>query len=193
MKQAPAIYPVILPVPPAARPLPPPERVRRLSRRAREALRLSAERLGVRLGPLAKDDRGAPLPAGGHHWSLTHKPAYVAAVVAPAAVGIDLEAIRAVAPGLHRKTADPVEWALAGDADRNLAFFRFWTAKEAVLKTRGEGMRDLGRCRVAAVRDEAHLDIDYAGEAWPVEHYFFDGHIASLAVRGHAVRWLLMA
>ena len=95
----PVIYPVILPVPPEVRELPPRERVRALSRRAREALALSAERLGVALGPLEKDARGAPLPCAGWFWSLTHKPLYVGGVLAPHPVGVDLEQLR---PGLAR-------------------------------------------------------------------------------------------
>lgn len=186
------IYPVILPVPEAARTMPPAERARLLSRRAREALRLSAERLGAPLGPLEKDHRGAPRPAGGHFWSLTHKPLYVGAVLSPAAVGIDLEEIRPVRAALHGRAAGPAEWELA-DEDRERAFFRFWTAKEAVLKTRGAGLKDLGRCRIAAVPDAAHLEVDYAGEAWPVEHFFFAGHVASLAVKGLAAQWILAA
>jgi 4'-phosphopantetheinyl transferase len=183
---------VILPVPPDARDLPPKRRVQFLSRHAREALRLSAEKIKAKLGPLEKDPRGAPLPFNGHFWSLTHKPDYVAGVVAPAMVGIDLEKIRPCSAALFRKTASEDEWALAAGADRDLTFFRYWTAKEAVLKTGGEGIRDLSRCRIIRVADDSRLFVDYAGMSWPVDQFYFDDHVASLANNGYRVKWLLL-
>ncbi len=187
----PTIYPVILPVPPEARSLPPKQRVQFLSRHAREALQRSAERMEVELGPLEKDPRGAPLPFKGNFWSLTHKPEYVGGVVAPALVGLDLEQVRPCSAALFRKTASEEEWALAADEDRLRAFFRYWTAKEAVLKTGGEGIRDLSRCRIARVESDSRLMVDYAGRVWPVDQFFFDGHVASVANSGFHVDWRL--
>jgi 4'-phosphopantetheinyl transferase len=185
------IYPVILPVPPEAREMPPRRRVAFLSRHAREALRISAEQARIELGPLEKDARGAPLPFRGGFWSLTHKPAYVGGVAAPSAVGIDLERIQLCSPGLLRKTAAAEEWALVAGGDRQLLFFRYWTAKEAVLKTGSEGLKDLTRCRVSQVIDDTHLLVEYAGQTWSVEQIFFDGHVASLAAKDLQVEWRL--
>ncbi len=189
---SPIIYPVILPVPPDARSLPPQRRVRFLSRHAREALRLSAERMHVELGALEKDSRGAPLPFKGNFWSLTHKPGYVGGVVAPTVVGLDLEQVRPCSPALFRKTASEQEWALTADGDKLQTFFRYWTAKEAVLKTGGEGIKDLSRCRVARVESSSRLLVDYAGQGWPVDQFFFDGHVASVANRGCRLDWILL-
>ncbi len=186
------IHPVILPVPASARALPPRERVRYLSRHAREALKRSAERSNVALGPLEKDERGAPIPFGGTFWSLTHTRGFVGGVVSPAAVGLDIEAIRPDVENLFPKVADEAEWALAADADRVRVFFRFWTAKEAVLKTGGQGLADLSRCRIAAIVDPLRLLVDYKGEPWPVEQRFFAKHLASIAApRGLRVEWVL--
>jgi 4'-phosphopantetheinyl transferase len=185
----PTIYPVILPVPVEARDLPPGRRVRFLSRHAREALRQSAERLQVELGPLAKDSRGAPLPFRGYFWSVTHKPEYVGGVLAPSPIGLDLEKIRPTSAGLFRKTASEDEWALAEDSDREQLFFRYWTAKEAVLKTGGEGIKDLSHCKVRKVFDDTNLLVDYRGTTWPVAQIIFDGHMASVAGRGFRLQW----
>ena len=188
----PTIYPVILAVPPEARDLTPRQRVRFLSRHAREALRLSAGRMQVELGPLEKDPRGAPLPFKGHFWSLTHKPEYVGGVVAPAVVGLDLEQVRPCSPALFSKTASEQEWALAGGGDTPETFFRYWTAKEAVLKTGGEGIKDLSRCLVTRIESDSRLLVEYAGQIWPVDQFFFDGHVASVAGCGRRVDWLLL-
>jgi len=187
------IYPVILPVPPAVRELTPKQRVAFLSRHAREALRISAERVRIELGPLEKDARGAPLPFLGHYWSVTHKPEYVGGVVARSAVGLDLEKIRPCSPALFRKTAAEEEWALGAGGGRQLLFFRYWTAKEAVLKTGSEGLKDLTRCRVRQVIDDTHLLVNYSRQTWTVEQFFFDGHVASVAARGLQVEWSLLA
>jgi 4'-phosphopantetheinyl transferase len=192
LKAVSTIYPVILPVPPEAQELTPRRRVQFLSRHAREALRISAERMHVELGPLEKDPRGAPLPFDGHFWSLTHKPDYVAGVIAPAVVGIDLEKIRPCSAALFRKTASEDEWALAAGGDRQQTFFRYWTAKEAVLKTGGEGIRDLTRCRVTGIANDSRLYVDYAGRNWPVDQLYFNGHVASVANPGCRVQWLLI-
>jgi 4'-phosphopantetheinyl transferase len=185
----PTIHPVILPVPAGARDLPPPRKVRFLSSHAREALRRSAERMQVELGPLEKDPRGAPRPFQGYFWSLTHKPDYVGGVLAPSAVGLDLEKIKPCSEALFRKTASEEEWALADRSDRDQLFFRYWTAKEAVLKTGGEGIKDLSRCRILQVLDDAHLLVDYGGITWPVEQIFFDGHVASVASQRAWLEW----
>lgn len=191
MIMTPIIHPVILPVPDDARDISPYRRVRLLSRHAREALRRSAERLQVELGPLEKDPRGAPLPFQGYFWSLTHKPDYVGGVLAPSPVGLDLEKIRPCSKALFRKTASEEEWALAEGGEREQIFFRYWTAKEAVLKTGGEGIAGLSRCRVRKVLDDDHLLVDYGGVTWPVEQIFFDGHVASAASQGVRLEWIL--
>ncbi|MFO7708650.1 MAG: 4'-phosphopantetheinyl transferase superfamily protein [Desulfobacterales bacterium] len=183
------IYPVILPVPEAVRRLAPAERVQALSDLARQALARSAQRLQSVLGPLRKDARGAPLPVAGHHWSLTHKPHFAAGVLAPAAVGLDLEALRPCTPALFRRIAAESEWALIGGDDPRVMFFRCWTAKEAVLKAVGEGMRDWSHCRIRQVADGTRLVVDYRGAAWPVEQFFFRSHVASLAGSGFRVEW----
>jgi 4'-phosphopantetheinyl transferase len=192
LEAVPTIYPVILPVPPDVRDLSPKRRVQFLGRHAREALRISAERLHVELGRLEKDSRGAPLPADDHFWSVTHKPDYVAGVVAPAVVGIDLERIRSCSPALFRRTASEGEWALAAGGDRRRLFFRYWTAKEAVLKAGGEGIKDLARCRISRLESESRLFVDYAGRAWAVDQLYFDGHLASVTNSGYGVQWLLL-
>ena len=183
------ISPVILAVPDAIKALTPKERVKFLSRHARRALEMSAEKSSVRLDALAQDERNAPLPFNGTYWSITHKNEYVGGVVCPSPTGIDIEKISPRAKSLFRKTADEDEWALA---DKTVTtFFRYWTAKEAVLKAAGIGLRDLSKCRIRRVPDAHHLDVEYDGNNWQIEHYFFNNHIASIVKNDFVIQWTI--
>ena len=183
------IYPVILAVPAAVKKLTPKERVRFLSRHARRAVEISAEKSRIPLGELAQDERNVPLPFNGNFWSITHKPEYVGAVVAPLPTGIDIEKICERTDALFQKTASDKEWALAGTT--TTTFFRYWTAKEAVLKAAGTGLKDLARCRVVRVSNDHHLDLEHNGKKWKIEHRFFNGHIASVIQNSFRIAWTI--
>ena len=184
------LHPVILPVPERVQAFKPKDRVLYLSRHARRALTKSATKSGIRTAELIKDENGMPLPFDGTYWSLTHKKQYVAGVVAPTPIGIDIERIRDISGGLFRKTATDSEWALAGAAEKSLlTFFRFWTSKEAVLKATGIGIKDLLKCQIRQILDDYHLIIQYESKDWLVEHFFYDQHIASVVQNNFQVDW----
>jgi 4'-phosphopantetheinyl transferase len=167
--------------------------VAELSRLARLAALISARSSGLHLSEQwPKDPDGAPLPDRGVFWSLTHKPCYVAGVVGTEPVGIDLERIQArKTAALFKKVAFEREWNLAPARDWH-QFYRFWTAKEAVLKAAGIGIKGLSACRSIAVGDGRHMTLEYQDRQWQVEHLFFDGHVASLARQNNAVNWSLL-
>ena len=185
------IFPVILTVPAADRHLKGREKTAALSGHARRALQLSARKSGIILAQLLKEENGAPLPFSGNYWSLTHKSAYVGGVVAGFRIGIDIERIRSVQDALYRKTATDDEWRLSG-ADPVQLFFRYWTAKEAVLKAAAVGLKDLTKCRVGKVVDDHHLMVDYLDKSWLVAQVFFDGHVAAVVNPARDVHWTLV-
>ena len=78
-------------------------------------------------------------------FSLSHSGRQVAAAVCRQAVGLDLEILRPGDPGIADRFFLPEEAAYIREAeDRNIAFFRIWTRKEAYIKKTGEGLsRDL--------------------------------------------------
>jgi 4'-phosphopantetheinyl transferase len=183
------LYPIILPLLPEDQKLRGRELVQAQRRRAREALTLSCEASGITLGPLEKDAREAPLPFNGTYWSLSHKPRFVAAVVGPVPIGIDIEKITPRNEGIHTYIAGDEEWALADRGWETL--FRYWTAKEAVLKAGGVGISHLKKARIHAIPDTDNLLVDYASRLWPVRHFRFEDHIVSVTRDDHEVVWRL--
>ena len=182
------IYPVILAVPNQKQQLTGREKVSFLSRHARRALEISAQKCQIQLGDLKKDENGVPLPFNGNYWSVTHKTEYVAGVISRERIGIDLEKIRPIKEALYRKTARESEWKLS-NTDKTVLFFRYWTSKESVLKASGTGIRDLLKCRIKRVIDDGHLVVDYREHHWVVEHFYFNGHLASVVKNNVAVEW----
>lgn len=159
-------------------------------RRAREALLQSCIASGLASGPFEKDERNVPIPFGGTYWSISHKTRYVAGVVSSSPVGIDLEKIAPRENGLFDYLADEAEWGLAGNREWE-TFFRYWTAKEAVLKATGAGLSHLKHARIHRVLDAERLIIQYGDRLWPVHHYRFQDHLVSLAHDGE-IRWQLI-
>jgi 4'-phosphopantetheinyl transferase len=186
------IHPVILAVPEEVGDFKPRDRVKFLSRHARLALKLSAQKSKMQLDELKQAENGAPLPFNDIYWSITHKTQYVGGVVAPTPIGIDIERIRECSRGLFAKTAGDREWAL-GEAEKNslLTFFRYWTAKEALVKTSGSGLKDLLKCQVTRIIDDRHLKIRYSDREWLIENFYFDQHIASITQDAYQIEWTL--
>lgn len=192
MENESTLYPVILSVPEDARLLPPRDLVVFLSLHARKALGLSAQMSKLSMKEPLKDKDGRPLPTEGVYWSLTHKPDYVAAVVAQQPIGIDIEKIaERQTAALFGKVADTMEWALIGGKSWE-GFHRYWTAKEAALKAEGTGLSALSRCRVIGIKDTVNLVIQLRNRRMDVEHHYFDNHIASVVKTAKRVSWTLV-
>jgi 4'-phosphopantetheinyl transferase len=115
----------------------------------------------------------------------------VAATVA-GEVGVDVESVDpALETGpLARLTLHPVERQALRDVDpsrRSVAFARYWTRKEAVLKSTGDGLRsDLTQVRVTGPDEPAELIAwparpELVGRLWLTDLDLADGYAASLA------------
>jgi len=165
------------------------EKVDLLSRIARQALKLSADKSGVTLGELCQDEDGAPLPFGNHYWSLSHKPKYVAAVVSNDRIGIDIEEVKSRTELLFSYAASNEEWRLCPEKSWE-AFYRYWTAKEAVLKADGIGVGGLKACQVISVPDAIHILLEYRDRIFHVEQLCYDNHIVSVLKGGNDVEWV---
>ncbi len=156
------------------------ERVAAQRRAARAALDEAARRIGLAVAAWPQEQEGGrPLPVGGLHWSISHDADYVAAVLAPVAVGIDLERIAQRRAALTERVADEQERALFPTFDAQ-AFTRLWTAKEARLKVAGVGLGELSRCRLEAVLGD-ELRLRHRGALHRVIETRFGDHILALA------------
>lgn len=184
------LFPVVLPVSEAGPDLSGKERIARLSRIAREALKLSAEKSGVILGELMKDEDDVPCPFNGTYWSLSHKPKCVAAVVSDEKIGIDVEEIGARAEPIFDLVANDGEWEL-GKGRSWSTFFRYWTAKEAILKAVGIGIGGLKKCRVISIPDESHIVLGYQDRLFRVEQLHYNNHIVSVLKDDNEIKWVI--
>jgi 4'-phosphopantetheinyl transferase len=184
------LFPVVMPVIKAEHKPSGKEKVDQLSQIARQALKLSAEKSGVRLGELLKDEKGIPCPVAGNYWSLSHKPKYVTAVVSKSKVGIDIEEIQPRTESLFAHVASDEEWELK---ERSWdTFFRYWTAKEAILKAIGIGISGLKTCRIISAPDEKHITLDYKGQFFLVEQLRHKNHIVSVLKDDNQIKWVVL-
>ena len=184
------LFPVILPVAEAGRRLSGKQKVAGLSRISREALRLSAEKSGVMLGELMKNKDDVPCPFDGNYWSLSHKPKCVTAVVSKEVIGIDIEEIRPRSESIFSLVASDEEWELSPDRSWD-TFFRYWTAKEAVLKAVGVGIGGLKVCRIISVPDKNHIVLNYRDSLFQVEQLSYKNHIVSVIKNDNEIEWFI--
>jgi phosphopantetheinyl transferase len=167
-------------------------RVEVLRSAAHGALGRCAQRAGARLGVLEHDQRGAPRPQGGWFWSVSHTSdgpsGWVAAVLARAPVGIDLEYVGPRREELVARVLDARERQWVGDGVRGFA--SAWTAKEAVLKKLGVGLTELSLCRIVG-RSATGLTLAHSDELHAVEQVDFQATICSVSADDvdARVRW----
>ena len=187
------LYPVIHPVPPPPPSISGKEKVAWIRDASREALKICALRIGIKLKKLKKNSKGAPISFDGIYWSVSHKPQFAAAVLGKYPMGIDIEEIKPRSDAVFHKVISDEEESLCGQEERLHYFFRVWTAKEAILKVEGIGLVGLGKCRVIQMPDKTSMLLNYDGKPYNVVQTFFKKHIASVVTNGEPVEWIFQA
>ena len=182
------LHPIIMPVAAPGHGLSGKEKVSRLSRLSREALRLSAEKSAMSLRELVKDKDDVPCPSNGCYWSVSHKSKCVAAVVSRSSIGIDIEEIRPRSELVYDVVASDAEWSLNKERSWYI-FFRYWTAKEATLKAAGIGIGGLRKCRVISIPDENHVLLNYRNNLFRVGQLLYRNHIVSVLQNDDEIEW----
>ena len=114
------------------------------------------------------NEYGAPYLEHGPCFSISHCKDGIAVAVSETPIGIDIERIRAAKPELVARTMNETEqqqiWA---SEQPDVAFTRFWTQKEAVLKMQGTGIiSDIKNTLVALenidLQTKVNIDKQYA-------------------------------
>lgn len=185
------IYPVIIKVPERIKAVTGGGKVIALSWFARKSVKASAEISKLPVDRLEKDGSGVPIQSNKIFWSVTHKPDYVAGVVSIGKIGIDLEQIKDVSDAVFNRIVDPEETSHFSGQDKCLVFFRAFTAKEAVLKKTGHGIRGLSQAKIHCVVDDKNLVVQYSGEKYGVENFYFDKYLASVTKDNVDVQWTI--
>ncbi len=132
------------------------------------------------------------LRSGEHLWfNLTHSGSLGLIALAPTRVGIDLEQIRPMTneAGLIERFFSTYErevYQTLPEELRNQAFFRAWTAKEALLKAVGSSIQHLDDCIVEMDCREAIRIVSFeqgAACSWELQSWEpTPGYVASVAV-----------
>ncbi|WP_377851620.1 4'-phosphopantetheinyl transferase family protein [Allokutzneria oryzae] len=141
---------------------------------ARAMLRsVLADHLGVAPAEveITRDESGRPRVDGGPDFNLSHSGELAALVVSgDRRVGADVERHRELDYlGMAERVFLPGEHALIAalpEAERSVAFFRYWTCKEACVKVLGEGLSALPGPEL--VFDTAGAALMRDGERWSV-------------------------
>jgi 4'-phosphopantetheinyl transferase len=71
-----------------------------------------------------------------------------------------------------------------------IAFFRFWTAKEAVLKAIGKGLIGLSDCRIHKIIDDTRLQLICNRSTWMVvQRWIRSDHLVAVTADQVDICW----
>ena len=118
----------------------------------------------------------------------------MAGVVSKQKVGIDVECIKKdkkISYGLFERIVDHNEQLILKDCDKKLAFFRAFTAKEAVLKLTGDGLKGLSKIKIKNIISDQELIIHYSDKKYLVENFYFDNYIVAVTKDKFNIKWTL--
>jgi len=166
-------------------------KVAALSQFARESVKASGLIAKLHVDRLEKDALGVPIQSNNIFWSVTHKSDFVAGVVSKEKIGIDLEQIKTVSDAVFERIVDQEETEHFSSNDKPLVFFRAFTAKEAVLKKTGHGIKGLSKAKIKMVVDDQNLLVHYLDKKYLVENFYFDGYLASVTKDNIDVKWII--
>ena len=109
------------------------------------------------------------------HFNLSHCKHAIACVVADHPVGVDVECIGRYNESLARHVLNDQEFSLVQQAaDPQLAFIRYWTQKEAIVKLTGRGIDD----------DLKNLLLKYKDVSLHTEEHPDKGYVVTVATQG---------
>lgn len=117
------------------------------ARRSSLAGELLLRKLLAEEGVLAVPERlpgGQPaVPGNPVFVSISHCDDRVVCAVSKTPVGIDIEKVRPIRPGMAERVCTPEELRYVRAGEEEMRFFEIWTAKEAYFKMKGTGITSL--------------------------------------------------
>lgn len=185
------LHVALIPILDNGRDVPPRERIARQREAAARALDESARLSGLAQLTWERDAEGVPVFDQGVCWSLSHKPSIVAGVVSTEPIGVDVEVVAPRNEGLWEYVASHEEQARTGTRDWP-TFFRFWTAKEAVLKAHRVGLSRLDDCRVMDGPSADSARLTFAGKPMFVSYFHGGDVMAAVTAEPIGVTWHTM-
>ena len=112
-----------------------------------------------------------PIPAA-LHFNLSHCKPAIACVLADHPVGVDIERIGRYEESLARYVLNDQEFAIVQQSpDPHVAFIRYWTQKEAIVKLTGRGIDD----------DLKNLLLNYNNVLLHTEEHLTKGYVVTVA------------
>ena len=109
-------------------------------------------------------------------------------------IGIDIEfkkSVEDISDTLYKRIINSDEHLLFKDDDKAASFFRAFTAKEAVLKNSGDGIKGVSKTKIKTVIDEKNLIVEYLNRKYLVESFYFDRYLAAVTKNGFRIQWIL--
>jgi phosphopantetheine--protein transferase-like protein len=146
---------------------------------------LSAAEIDRDLADLQFTADGKPFWPRGPHFSISHAGLYAGCALAAGAsahssLGFDIEQIRPLRRNVMARMLSAEE--LASAQDDPVAMYQLWSAKEAVVKAVGVGLRKMAQVRIEG--DHAHLD----DATWHLHRQVIDtDHVACVAVSASGI------
>ena len=107
------------------------------------------------------NEHGKPYWENGPYFSISHCKDAIAVVIDNESVGIDIEAIRHTDEELVKRIMNEEEVRLVNETtdekERNRAFIRLWTRKEAIVKAQGIGIESFEQLQTVLNNEEWNL------------------------------------
>ena len=170
-------------------------KVTALSLFARESAKVSSVKSKLDIRIFKKNNSGVPEPSNNLYWSVSHKLDFVGGVVSKKKVGIDIEYIKTsenISNALFKRIIALDEQLVLKNYDRQIAFFRAFTAKEAVLKLTGDGIKGLSKIKIKTIIDDKNLIVQYLNKKYLVENFYFDNYLAAVTKDQFKIKWTLI-
>ena len=172
-------------------------KVKALSLFARKSAKASSLKAKLDINIFKKNDSGIPAASNNIYWSVSHKLDFVAGIVSKQKVGIDVECIKKekqvkqISDNLFDRIVDHDEQLVFKGYDRHISFFRAFTAKEAVLKLTGDGIKGLSKAKIKNIINDKDLLVQYLNKKYLVENFYFDNYLAAVTKDEFNVKWTL--